>query len=50
MNIKFDKMFDSYFEKIDEYEANINTHYVNFKTTIDYYDQEYMIDKNGYVY
>ncbi len=40
-------MFNQYFDKIYEHENNLNTYYVNFKTTIDYYDQEYMIDKNG---
>jgi hypothetical protein len=48
-NFEIDNMIKGYNDKIIEYESNINTYYVNFKTTIDYYDKEYMIDKNGKV-
>ncbi len=43
----YESMIKGYYDKVAKYENNINTYYVNFKTTIDYYDKEYMIDKNG---
>jgi hypothetical protein len=44
---EIDNLLKIYNEKIIEYESNINEYYVNFKTTIDLYDKEYMIDING---
>jgi hypothetical protein len=40
-------MITEYSEQVSEYESNINLFYINFKTTIDYYDKENLIDKNG---
>ena len=47
---EIDNLLKVYNEKLNEYESNINEYYINFKTTIDYYDKEYMIDINGIVY
>ncbi len=46
-NYEMQKVIKDYLEEISGHEETINTYYINFKTTIDYYDKEYMIDKNG---